>query len=123
MSVCFLPYDMKINSIDEKIKYRYMPKISIPCNMSKNKLSEIIQYSFIGFNDFSVFGFNTINEEFWAKKFNKNKYLLHFTMCIQSYGYENCSIVISPLVGNDTEIMLLYNKIKEIVNLYEPSLK
>ena len=96
-------------------------KISICCDIDKNKLSDIIQSSFTQKGDLSVFGYNTHCDEFWAKKIIKDEFLLHFTLTVKSIGYENSNIIITPIVGNDKEIKNLLSHIKETIYLYKCS--
>lgn len=119
MTACLLPYDITSESYNNnKYRFSYIPKIAISCNINKTKLIDIIYYSLQKVSELTVFGFNKQYNEFWAKRIVKNNYLLHFTISIQSYGLENSNIVISPLVGNDKEIKMFVNKIKEFINLF-----
>jgi hypothetical protein len=121
MTACLIPYNFKKTTSRDRLRYRIIPKISICCDIDKNKLSDIIQSSFIEKGDFSVFGYNTYSDEFWAKKNIKDTFLLHFTLTVQSIGYENSNIVIKPIIGSDTEIKNLLSHIKETIYLYKCS--
>ena len=121
MTACLVPFSFKKITSRDALRYRIIPKISICCDIDKNKLSEIIQFTFIQKGDLSVFGYNTHSEEFWAKKIVNNEFLLHFTLNIQSNGYQNSNIIVTPIIGNDKEIKNLVSDIKEMVNLYENS--
>lgn len=121
MSACLLPFSLKNFKSKDRIRYKIIPKISICCDIDKNKLYDIIQYTFIQKNDLSVFGYNTNSEEFWAKKFINNEFLLHFTLNIKSNGYQNSNIIVTPIIGNDKEIQKLVSDIKEMINLYKDS--
>jgi hypothetical protein len=121
MSACILPFSIKKISSRDILRYRIIPKISICCDIDKNKLSDIIQFTFTQKGDFSVIGYNTHSEEFWAKKIVKDEFLLHFTLNIKREGYEKSNIIVKPIIGNDKEINNLVSHIKEMINLYENS--
>jgi len=121
MTACLIPFNLKKLSSRDRLRYRIIPKISICCDIDKNKLSDIIQFTFTQNSDFSVIGYNTHSEEFWAKKIVKDEFLLHFTLNIKSHGYEKSNIIVHPIIGNDKEIKNLVSEIKEMINLYESS--
>jgi hypothetical protein len=121
MSACLHPINFKNLTRSHKFRYRFLSKISIHCDIDKNKLSDIIQYTFTQKGHLSVFGYNTHSEEFWAKKITNNEFMLHFTLSINSLGYENSNIIVTPIIGSDKEIKNLVHEIKEIINLYENS--
>jgi hypothetical protein len=121
MTACLIPFSLKKITSRDSLRYRIIPKISICCDIDKNKLSDIIQSSFTQKGDLSVFGYNTHYDEFWAKKIIKDEFLLHFTLTVKSIGYENSNIIITPIVGNDKEIKNLLSHIKETIYLYKCS--
>ena len=121
MTACLIPFCLKKITSRDSLRYRIIPKISICCDIDKNKLSDIIQSSFTQKGDLSVFGYNTHYDEFWAKKIIKDEFLLHFTLTVKSIGYENSNIIITPIVGNDKEIKNLLSHIKETIYLYKCS--
>jgi hypothetical protein len=119
MSACLAPINFKAFKCKEKIFYKYVPDIKIYCNINKNKLIDIIKYTFLETCELSVFGYNNRTHEFWAKKFKNNDYLLHFTLILKSIDNNNSFIVISPLVGDDNEIVKLVSNINQIISLYK----
>ena len=121
MTACLIPFSLKKITSRDSLRYRIIPKISICCDIDKNKLSDIIQTSFTQKGDLSVFGYNTYSDEFWAKKIIKDEFLLHFTLTVKSIGHENSNIIITPIVGNDKEIKNLLSHIKETIYLYKCS--
>jgi hypothetical protein len=121
MTACLIPFSLKKITSRDALRYRIIPKISICCDIDKNKLSDIIQSSFTQKGDLSVFGYNTHYDEFWAKKIIKDEFLLHFTLTVKSIGYDNSNIIITPIVGNDKEIKNLLSHIKETIYLYKCS--
>jgi len=121
MTACLLPFSFKKISSRDRLRYRIVPKISICCDINKNKLSDIIQFTFTQKGDFSVFGYNTHSEEFWAKKIVKDEFLLHFTLNIKTDDCEKSNIIVNPIIGSDKEIKTLVSYLKEMINLYEES--
>ena len=71
MTACLIPFSLKKITSRDSLRYRIIPKISICCDIDKNKLSDLIQFTFIEKGDLSVFGYNTHCDEFWAKKLLK----------------------------------------------------
>ena len=71
MTACLIPFCLKKITSRDSLRYRIIPKISICCDIDKNKLSDIIQSSLTQKGDLSVFGYNTHCDEFWAKKLLK----------------------------------------------------
>ena len=122
MAACLKPINLKTVIRRDTLLYNYVPNINIYCNISKNRLFEIIKYTFIESCNLSVVGFNNQTEEFWGKKFKHNNYLLHFTLIIKSIDCNNSFIIISPLVGDNNEIVKLINNTIQIINLYKQDL-
>jgi len=117
MTTCLIPFSFDNADF---IQYRFVPKISINCDINRDILCEIIQFSFIHHNGISsVFGYNSSNDEYSIKKTIKNEFLLHVTLSIKSIDYENSTIIVKPLIGSDKEIKNFVCYIKEIVNLYK----
>jgi hypothetical protein len=121
MTACLIPFSFKNLSHRDALRYRIISKISICCDIDKNKLYDLIQFTFIKKGEFSVFGYNTHSEEFWAKKIVKDEFLLHFTLNIKPDGYEKSNIIVKPIIGSDKEIKKLVSDIKEMINLHESS--
>ena len=121
MTACLIPFSFKNLTHRDPLRYRIISKISICCDIDKNKLYDLIQFTFIKKGDFSVFGYNTHTEEFWAKKIVKDEFLLHFTINIKPDGYEKSNIIVKPIIGSDKEIKKLVSDIKEMIILYESS--
>ena len=121
MTACLVPFSLKKISPRDALRYRIIPKISICCDIDKNKLSDIIQLTLTQKGDFSVIGYNTHSEEFWAKKIVKDEFLLHFTLNIKTEGYEQSNIIVKPIIGNDKEIKNLVSYITETIDLYKRS--
>jgi hypothetical protein len=121
MTACILPFSIKKISSRDILRYRIIPRISIYCDIDKNKLSDIIQFTFTQKGDFSVIGYDTHSEEFWAKKIVKDEFLLHFTLNIKREGHEKSNIIVHPIIGSDKEINNLVSNIKEMINLHESS--
>lgn len=121
MSAYTISLRLKKHTSKKSLTYGIIPNISICCDIDKSKLLNIIQFTFTQKGYFSVFGYNTNNEEFWGKKYIKNEFILHFTLTIKSTDYENSNIIINPIIGSDEEIKKLVFDIKEMINLYKNS--
>jgi hypothetical protein len=119
MAVCLNQINLNTFNSRKNFAYKYIPNINIYCNINKNKLIDVIKYTFLEYCNLSVFGYNNRTDEFWAKKFKNCNYLLNFTLKIISIDYNNSFIVISPLVGNNNEIVKLVDNINKILNLYK----
>ena len=117
--MCFKPFDMQsFNSKKRLQPYKCIQDINIPCNIDKNYLIDVIQYTLVDSLKLSVIGYNNATQEFYAKKIIKNIYLLHFTLSIKSDGYKKSNIIISPSVGSEREIKHVINTITDIVSLF-----
>lgn len=119
MTTCLNQFNLKNMSYNQDLRYRLISKISICCDINKNKLIDIIQFIFSQKSDLSVFGYNTKSQEFWAKKIIKNEFLLHVTLSIKSNASENSNIIVTPIIGNDKEIKNLILNLKEMLNIYK----
>ena len=119
MYACFHPINIKTFTTKDKLKFQYIQDIVIKCNINRHILLDIIQFTFAEKCKLTSFGFNARSEEFCAKKFTNNKFLLHFTIKIESYDYNSSIIKITPFVGDINELSKIINIIKEIINLYE----
>jgi hypothetical protein len=119
MTACLIPFSFKNLTHRDSLRYRIISKISICCDIDKNRLYDLIQFTFTKKCDFSVFGYNTYSEEFWAKKIVKDEFLLHFTLNIKNDGYQKCNIIVRPIIGSDKEIKKLVSDIKQMINLNE----
>lgn len=120
MSACFLPIDFRQN-ITSKLQFRYTEKISIPCQISKNILTEIITILFTNYK-FTVFGYNNRLDEFWCKKNVSNKCMLYFTTNIHSINSNLSNLVITPLSGDNSQFNNLLNVINKTLKLYQPNM-
>jgi|LauGreDrversion4_1035100.scaffolds.fasta_scaffold24268_1 hypothetical protein len=122
MSVCFLPIDLRQN-ITHPVKFRYTQKLLIPCQISKNNLTEIMTVIFTNYK-FTAFGYNNRLDEFWCKKNKKskaNECVIYFTLNILSINNNVSKLVITPLSGNDFEFDNLLNDINKSLHVYQPS--
>jgi len=119
MNTCLIPFTLNNLTHKQDILYRIVPKKIIYCDIDKNKLTDIIHFTFTQKRDLSVFGYNTDSEEFYAKKIIKKEFLLYITLLIKSVSSEKSSIIITPIIGNDTEIKHIILIIENMINLYK----
>jgi len=89
--------------------FKYSPNIISNYKLNKYKLSYIIEKILIEYKKFTAFGYNRETEEFWAKIIKKNDYVLYFTISIEHINETNSKIIIQPLVGDITNIVVLFH--------------
>ena len=117
--MCFKPFDMQsFNPKKNNNNYKCIQDIIIKCNIDKDYLVDIIQHTLADSLKLSVIGYNSVTQEFWAKKIIKNMYLLHFTLSIKTDGYKKSNIIISPSIGSEREIKHVINTISDIISLF-----
>lgn len=119
MNACLIPFTLNNMTHKQEILYRIVPKKNIYCDIDKNKLADIIQFTFSQKSDLSVFGYNNKSQEFWGKKIIKNEFLLHITLTIKSVSSEKSNIIITSIIGNDKEIKNIISVIEDMINLYK----
>jgi hypothetical protein len=119
MTTCLNQFSLKNMAYNPDLKYRLISKITICCDIDKNKLIDIIQFTFSQKSDLTVFGYNSKSQEFWAKKIIKNEFMLHVTLNIKSINSDNSKIIVTPIIGNDKEIKKLIIIITEMISLYK----
>ena len=119
MSVCFQPINLKSFSLRENFKFHYISDLVIDCNINRDTLMEVIQFTFAEKCGFNAFGYNIRSQEFSAKKIIKNKFLLHFTINVQFCDLNSSKIIITPFVADVNELPKTLNTIYDIVNLYQ----
>ena len=123
MAVCFNPMNVSnsssIRAIGENRSFHYIQELNFSCNINNDKLLDIIRFTFTKKGEYSAFGFNNKNKEFWAKKIKKEKCLLHFTLNVKFVALEISNIVITPLVANEKELSALLTSISNILCLHQ----
>jgi hypothetical protein len=122
MTVCFQPINLKTFSLKDKdkLKFHYISDLVIGCNINRDTLLEIIQFTFADKCCFNTFGYNIRSQEFSAKKIIKHKFLLHFIIKVQFCDLNSSKIIITPIVADINELSKTLNTIYDIVNLYQP---
>jgi len=117
-SLCIKPIYKKNNDINfqqnnllfyQTRLCRYIPSISIYCNINIEQLIDFIQFTFFKEYKLSVFGYNNRENKFWAKKIINNNCILYFTLNILYCNNNRSKVTISPIIGNDIEIQMLIN--------------
>jgi hypothetical protein len=123
MAACFKPMNVSnsssIRDIGENRSFHYIEELNFSCNINNDKLLDIIRFTFTKKGEYSAFGFNNKNKEFWAKKIIKEKCLLHFTLNVNFIDLEISNIVITPLVANEKELSSLLISISNILCLHQ----
>ena len=118
MTACFKPIVMN-SRFREKSQFYYIPEMLFKCNINKDKLEDIIKLTFTEKGCFNAFGFNKSTQEFWAKKFINNKFLLHFTLNVIYCDINSSNIVINLLVADNKELTKLLTIVESIIILYQ----
>ena len=121
MIVCFKPIEFN-SKMREKAAFCYTPEMLFKCNINKDKLIDIIRDTFTEKGRFNAFGFNKSTEQFWAKKFSNNKFMLHFTLNIIYIDLYTSSIVINLLIADDTEVTKLLSVVESIIIMFNQKL-
>ena len=119
LSVCFQPFNLKTFSLRDNFKFHYISDLVIYCNINRDTLMEVIQFTFAEKCGFNAFGYNMRSQEFSAKKIIKNKFLLHFTINVEFCDLNSSKIIITPFVADVNELTKTLNTIYDIVNLYQ----
>jgi len=122
MSLCFDRTNVYTFGQRKPISFKCIKKHYLKYNINKSHLHDIIEFSLLEYCNLSVLGYNNMSGEFWGKKIYKNNYLLYFNLTINSCGFDSSEIIITPLVGNDEEIINITNNIKKMIDLYDSSL-
>jgi hypothetical protein len=118
MMACFKPSILN-SKVKENLPFYYIPELLFKCNINKDKLVDIIKLTFAEKGCFNAFGFNKSKEEFWAKKFIKNKFLLHFTLNVKYCDLNTSNIVINLFVADNKELTKLLSIVESIIILYQ----
>jgi hypothetical protein len=119
MMACFKPIILN-SKFREKHAVYYIPEMMFKCNINRDKLIEIIKFTFTEKGRYNAFGFNKTTEEFWAKKIIKDKFLLHFTLNVKYRSSDTSDIIINLFVADDKELTKLLSIVESIIILYQP---
>ena len=119
MMACFQPINLNTFSLKDNFKFNYIPDLVIDCNINRNTLLELIQFTFSEKCGLTTFGYNIRSQEFCAKKIIKHKFLLHFTINVQFCDLNSSKIIITPFVAEISELTKILNTVYDIVNLYK----
>jgi hypothetical protein len=115
---CFKPSILN-SKLKGNLAFYYIPEMLFKCNINKDKLIDIIKVTFAEKCKFSAFGFNKSREQFWAKKFSNNKFMLHFTLNIIYSDLYTSNIVINLLIADDTEVTKLLSVVESIIIMHQ----
>jgi hypothetical protein len=66
-----------------------------------------------------VCGYNTLDDKYWGKKFEKGACELYFQITVKNLGYNNSNIVISPTFGSPKIIIDLCATVKKVIRICE----
>lgn len=122
MNACLIPFNVdKSKSTKRYIRIKFVSEITISCNINKNKLMQLIQFSFRDKGDLTVFGYNSTKDEYWAKKIVKNEIILYFTLTIKSNSYVSSDIIINQIIGKNNEMLKFVCYLDETITIGKSS--
>ena len=122
MPACFLPNDNKKNKSTVDTKYRYIKPLKFTCNVRTEVLYEIFQKRLNKINEINIYGFNTSTNEYWLKKIIKSESKLHFNISINKKSLSSSYVIITPILGTDTDINILTIKIINMLKIYDKNI-
>jgi len=107
-------YSSNNNSKGKKVEICFTDFIhNVNCNINEKTFAENIHMIFVSGCGLDVYGFDSINREYWGKKITKNRCVFHFTLSIN----ENCEITIKLVIGTKDEIINLSKQILAVTKL------
>ena len=122
MTACFLPNDGKKSKSIFGYKHRYIKPVSISCNVNIEFLYELLQKSFKKFTEINMFGFDSRTNEYWLKNINKYESKLHFKISIIKKEKSSLLIIITPILGTNSDINILTIKIINLLKIYDTNI-
>ncbi len=91
----------------------------IECDINATKICDIMNIIMVKHCKVSVCGYNTSDDEYWGKKYNKNVCELDFQIAVKNLGDNNSNVVIKTSIGAPKIITELCNTVKTIVRMCE----
>ena len=119
MTACFLPNDGKKYKSIFGAKYRYIKPLKFTCNISIEILFEIFQKCLNKISEINIYGFNSRTNEYWLKKINKCESKLHFNISIIKKDKSSSYVILTPILGTDSDINMLTIKIITMLKIYD----
>jgi len=122
MTACFLPNADKKNKDLFSAKYRYIKPLNLSCNVKIENLNEILQKGIKKFTEINIYGFNTKTNEYWLKNMNKYESKLYFKISIIKKEKFLSMIIITPIIGTNSDINILTMKIINLLKIYDTNI-
>jgi hypothetical protein len=122
MTACFLPNGDKKNKDLLSAKYRYIKPLNLSCNVKIENLNEILQKGIKKFTEINIYGFNTKTNEYWLKNMNKYESKLYFKITIIKKEKFLSMIIITPIIGTNSDINILTMKIINLLKIYDTNI-
>jgi len=117
-----IPFNVdKTKTYNRYVRARFTSEFTIACNINKNRLIQLIQFSFRNKGDLNVFGYNSKTDEYWAKKIVKNDIMLYFTLTIKPNSHLNSDIIINQIIGKNNEMQKFVFYLDETITLCKNS--
>lgn len=98
---------------------RHSPQYVIECNISANKISDVITVILMNYCKVDTCGYNKSDDEYWGKKTKKNICELYFHISIKNLGENYSVITIIPTIGTQQKIKELCMIIYDVVSVCE----
>ncbi len=101
------------------IPNRHTQQYVIECDIDSSKICDIMNIIMVKYCKADVCGYNTLDDKYWGKKFEKGCCELHFQITVKNLGYNNSNVVITPTFGSHKIISQLCTTIKKVIRVCE----
>ena len=111
-----MSYDLGSNGF---IPNRHMGQYVIQCDIDSTKIRDIMNIIMVKYCKVNVCGYNTLDDKYWGKKFEKGACELYFQITVKNLGYNNSNVVITPSFGSPKIIIDLCKTVKKVIRICE----
>ena len=101
------------------IPNRHTRQYVIHCDIDSRKICDVMNIIMVKYCKVNVCGYNTLDDKYWGKKFEKGACELYFQITVKNLGYNNSSLIIMPTFGTLKVITELCNTIKNVIRMCE----
>ena len=101
------------------IPNRHMGQYVIHCDIDSTKICDIMNIIMVKYCKVNVCGYNTLDDKYWGKKFEKGVCELYFQITVKNLGYNNSNVVITPTFGSPKIIIDLCKTVKKVIRICE----
>lgn len=103
------------------LEYKNTKQINIKCNLNKLIIDKIIKLILIDFCNITVMGYNTFENKYWCKKYNKNYCILYLNLKIYDTDVNCCEIIIEPIIYSPSEVDIFIKDFNISIHMYKTS--